>query len=164
MNSLSDIVPDIKYLLSPILDTAQKNGKKMGDIILSEVNTVSSGCWNIFLYMLMEKRNRYILKEIVCMHLLQYQYMLLRLILHYVTNQYFYLGLEIMINLYYHTSFVYNGNFVTHCQAYNPKGNTCTMTFYNTFSCDNQKIQLFTIHIFTYCNSKETTTSKFMII
>ena len=50
VNSLSDIVPDIKYLLSPILDTAQKNGKSMGDTVLSEVNTATSGCWNAFLY------------------------------------------------------------------------------------------------------------------
>lgn len=44
VNSFSIIIPDLKYLLSPILDTAEKIQKKIGKVVLEEVPTASCGC------------------------------------------------------------------------------------------------------------------------
>ena len=50
VDSLSYVVPDIKHLLSPILDTTHKNQKIMGDIVLKEMKTTYSGYWGTFIY------------------------------------------------------------------------------------------------------------------
>ena len=42
--SLSKIIPDLKYLLSPIIDTAEKIQTVLNDVVLQKVKSSSSGC------------------------------------------------------------------------------------------------------------------------
>ena len=50
MKLLSVILPDIKYILSPILDTAHTSVNGTGKKVFSEVDTTYNSCWNAFLY------------------------------------------------------------------------------------------------------------------
>ena len=143
VNSLSAIVPDIKYLLSPILDTAQKIGKSMGDTVLSEVNTATSGCWNAFLYV--DGRTEQLHTERDCAYTLitvPLQVVKADIPLCHKPLFLFKLGDsdQLVLPLLTNTSFLYNGNFVTHRQAYDPKGNPGDRSFYNISSYGNQKI------------------------
>ena len=46
VKSLRFIIPDIKYILSLILDIMGKIQKTLGEVVLQEVPTTSSRCWN----------------------------------------------------------------------------------------------------------------------
>ena len=47
--SLSTIITDLKYLLSPIIDTGEKIQSELNDFVLQKVKSSSSGFWNAFL-------------------------------------------------------------------------------------------------------------------
>ena len=143
VKSLSAIVPDIKYLLSPILDTAHKMGNDIGDTVLSEVDTASSGCWNAFLYV--DGRTEQLHTERDCAYtLITVPIQVVDSDLPLYQKPLFLFQLaennQLILPLLSNTSFVYNGNFVTHRQAYNPKCNTGSRRFYNISSYGNQKI------------------------
>ena len=49
-NIISKVVPQIRQLISPIIDSAYKIQIAKGKDVLEDVATSSSGCWNSFLY------------------------------------------------------------------------------------------------------------------
>ena len=142
VNSLSIIIPDLKYLLSPILDTADKIQKKIGKVVLEEVPTTSCGCWNSFLYV--NGRTEELHTEQDCAYTLiavPPQKLNKDIPLSSRPVFLFQLGIkeQLMIPLVTNASIVYNGKFVTHRQAYNPIMNTGD-NYFNLSSYGNQKI------------------------
>ena len=141
--SLSKIIPDLKYLLSPIIDTAEKIQTVLNDFVLQRVKSSSSGCWNAFLYvngktdiMHSEKDCAYTLITVPSQEVLKNVPL---------CNQpvfIFQIGTkeQIMLPLVNNISFVYNGNFIMHRQAFTPLENSNSPKFFNISSYGNAKI------------------------
>ena len=140
---LSSVLPEIRYLLSPILDTGQKLQNKFKRSILKEVATTKSCFWNTMLYvdgntqhMHTEKDCAYTLitvpkqsfsrKKILC-------------------NQPMFLfqasdKQQIMLPLDDSITFVYNATYLTHHQHYVPGVDQCNDKFINISSYGNEKL------------------------
>ena len=50
IDALTWIIPNIRYLISVILDTAYKIQNELKSVVLKEVETKPSGLWNAFLH------------------------------------------------------------------------------------------------------------------
>lgn len=115
-------------------------GDEVGDTILSERNTASSGYWYTFLYIDGSTKQSH--TERFCVYTLikvPVQVVEGDIALYHKYILLFKLGEkdEPMIPLLTNTYFVYNGKFVTHHQAYNPKGNTGNHKIFNISSYGN---------------------------
>ena len=141
--SLSKLIPDLKYLLSPIIDTAEKIQTALNDVVLQKVKGSSSGCWNAFLYVNGRTDNMH--SENDC------AYTLITVPSQVVSKNIplcnqpvflFQVGTkeQIMLPLVNNLSFVYNGNFVMHRQAFTPIKHIHSAKFFNISSYGNAKI------------------------
>ena len=141
---LNNIVPDIKHLLSPILDSANSIRTTLPDNILQVTPTSSDGFWNTMLYvngctsgLHTERDCTYTLITVpkqsfnIGKKQLEHKPMF---IFKLKDNQ------QLIFPLVCGLTFVYNGCFMTHRQEYNRELNDNGPNFVNISSYGNEKI------------------------
>ena len=143
MIGLSRILPEINILISPILYTAINIQETKSYAGLSNVKTSDLGCWNTFLYV--NGRTEQLHTEHDC----AYTYITVPkqirnegtplhnkplFIFKFSDTQHLVLPLNDNI------SFAYNGQFITHRQAFMPSMNNNDNLFFNISSYGNEKI------------------------
>ena len=142
MSLLSVIIPHIRILVSPILDSAAKTQTCLGREVIKEVNTTASGFWNCMLnvngatnQLHSENDATYSLITVPKQSFKMTQNIeLLPTFLFRVTANH-----HVMLKLEEHVCFVYNARFLAHRQAFS-KGVGTNENFFNISCYGNQKL------------------------
>ena len=143
VDSLSSIIPDLRYLLSPVIDTGAQIQKQFNEVVLKQVQNSASGCWNTFLYVDGRTHNLHTEKD--CAYtLITVPSQVMNKNLPLVNKPMFLFKIgkkeQIMLPLVNNMSFVYNGKFIMHRQAYTPSNNSYSRKFFNMSSYGNEKL------------------------
>ena len=145
INVLSNIVPELKHLLSPIIRSADiiTAGNTGDDILLKKGNTSSDGCWNAILNV--DGRTENLHTEKYCMYTFTtVPKQVVNTSIPLMHKPFFIFKInertQIMLPLTEFTSFVYSAKLLTHRQAYTPYQNKGTPKFYNISSYGNEKL------------------------
>ena len=141
--SLSTIIPEIKILLNPIIDAAFQRQITSGFNLLQKSANSDNGCWNSILNVDGVTDNYH--TEHDCSYtFLTVPTQVMDKRLDIATKPVFLFQLtehvQLMIPLSNDLSFVYNSQFLTHRQSYNPLGEKIAQKFYNITSYSNEKI------------------------
>ena len=116
---------------------------KSGNAGLTEVETLSSGCWNVFLYV--NGRTNLLHTEKDCAYTFitvpnqsreKNTQLKNKLMFIFKISE----EQQLMLPLCNDLSFVYNGKFATHCQACYPDTNDVDKAFFNILSYGNEKL------------------------
>ena len=143
IQALGRILPQIRNLISPVLDVAHLMQKKKKQIGLMEIETSGIGCWNAFLYA--NGRTDNLHTEVDCAYTLITVPNQKRKQNTKLDNKPLFVfklseKQQILFPLSNGLSFVYNGRFVMHRQAYYPDEEDSKNVFYNLSSYGNEKI------------------------
>ena len=142
ISTLSTVLPDIKNLISPIIDAAYHRQKAAGISLLQKTSSSDNGCWNSFLNV--NARTQDYHTETDC----AYTFVTVPtqvvnksitiaakpVFLFKITEQ-----VELMLPLCNDLTFVYNACYLTHKQSYNQLGDRRSVNFYNITSYANEK-------------------------
>ena len=143
IKDIDTVLPGVKDLLSPVLDSAYYKQQQLGVQLLQETKTSHNGCWNTFLHV--DGRTEEYHTENDC----AYTYITTPFqdrdnkisdasppsFLFKITNQ-----VQLMIPLSNNTSFFYNAQFLMHRQSYNPSTDRDRNVFYNLSCYGNDKL------------------------
>ena len=143
VKELSKVIPEMSSLLSPILNTAYEIQKQVNREVLTPLKVTCSGNWNTHIFIDGVTQNFHSEKDCAhtCIHVpnqdqitgesIDKQPCFLFMISDYQ---------RLMLPLTSPLSFMYNGQLITHRQAYYPDKNKTSTKFINVSSYGNQKM------------------------
>ena len=140
---LSKVLPNIKYMISTSVDTADELQNTIGNANLKRIDTASRGCWNVFLsinamteHLHTENDRGYTTIKVPKQEFKWTSNQMHMPIFIFKINEKQQLALPLLT----HTAFMYSGKFVTHRQEYRCNSKSDSEPFINLASYSNEKL------------------------